>query len=223
MAVLIPLWFLRLDTIIYAFATIITSLLSLYSFRLFNITFAYKKIHILLYGAFSLLAVAFFILTAASALSYADSAYCINCPLNIPSQTFTVEDFGYMLYFFFSAIAYILFIQMYSKVTSLKELGAVFILPISMLFQPLHFIMLVIISFVAVRSIQNYSADKNEFTFLVMSGFLFLTLYHLSLAFNPFSELFYAIGHIFLLIGLISFLIMVERAGRPQKSRLKKK
>src|SRR5438093_7752205 len=108
---LIPVWFYGIDTLTYAFAAVISLVVSFYSLKLYSATS--KKSHQYLYQGFSFLFVGFLVLTMVNGFSYVNLSGCPNCPLRFLDEFFDTTDLGYVVYFGFSMISYILFLAMY--------------------------------------------------------------------------------------------------------------
>jgi hypothetical protein len=137
---------------------------------------------------------------------------------------------GYMIYFLAQLVAYGLLIYAYvshtrtlNTTSSTAMLASLFgfvtlqATPIRLLgplveYHPIpEIVLLLLVMYIAIQTGLNYSATKDRNALLVFLAFLLLALSHLFFILEPFSALFFVVGHILQLLGYISLLTMLLR------------
>lgn len=212
--VLVPYSFLGFDTIVYIIAAVIGFMVAYNASKVYNITS--RKSHMYLSFGFTILSVGFLILAVTSGYTYIHMRSVNDfTELSLFQPIFDVYDFGYWMYYAASMVAYVMLIMMYLPGSAKSGNKLFFILPYWFIFFPyFHIISLFLISYVAYRSAANYFEKKSRGSFFVMGAFTALALFHLLMLFASFSKLVYVIAHIFLILGALSLLMVMRRAGK---------
>lgn len=214
-----PYSFLGFDSGIYLVAAVIGFILAYYAFRMHEMTS--NKSHFYLYLGFTVLGMAFLILSMTSFYTFVNyKVLCDtpeNCYLAVFDSTLDMRDFGYWIYFIASLVAYCLFALMY--IPRLKEKVPAFcVLFWWAVFPYFHLLSFFIISYVIFRSLVNYLTSRKANSFLVFLTFLFMGIFHLLLLLTPYGKILYVAAHFILLIGflaLLAVLVRVERKRHP--------
>ncbi|MEM5790690.1 MAG: hypothetical protein QXP77_01415 [Candidatus Aenigmatarchaeota archaeon] len=231
MQVFIPSWFYGFDSLIYFIGSMIGFLLNYYFHKIHSLSL--EKKHMYLGLGFMLLSTGLLILSITDAYSYFVFKNCRTaCTLGLVDKVFSVEDFSYFVYFGLSIFAYTLFIftYEYENIKFLKFFLLLFFVYLALILILLpkaenyglwysyvgyyNLISLLMLIFVSFKSFVNYNETKTLSSLLVMSGFIFISLFHIFYLFSFTNELMYVLSHMFLLIGFSTFLMMVLRVTR---------
>jgi hypothetical protein len=215
--VLVPYSFLGFDTIVYLIAAVIGFLVAYNASKVFGITS--KRSHMFLSYGFTILSIGFLILAVSSGYTYANMRFSNQTTeMQLFAPAFDVYDFGYWIYYAASIVAYIMFIMMYLPGSSKGDKRLFFILPYWFVFFPFfQLISLLLISYVAFRSAANYFEKRSRGSLFVMTGFACFAVFHLLMLFAAFGKVIYVVAHAFLIIGALSLLMVLTRAGRKRK------
>jgi hypothetical protein len=200
---LVPSWFYIFSGIIYLLVGIIGFAISYFSFKLYRTTSS--KSHLTLSLAFLLIGIAFTSLFGASIFTYSNSE-------SLTPSIFDTSSDVVDAYYLFSLIAYVLLVMV--NLPKKEKLYPAFI-PLwftdSLEF---HATSLLLILYVAARSVLNFFKVKTQDAFLVMLSFLMISLFHVFLLLIPFGIELYLVAHSFLIIGFLSLLFMLIRVTR---------
>lgn len=207
MDILIPMKFYGFDSVTYTAAAIIGFFVSYYAFKLYSITS--KRQHRHLYWSFILLSMGLLTVAIASWFNYFN--FELYAGKYLLDEAVFVDDLAYWIYYFCSFIAYLSLAMMYIPE---KSFPIMFLPPWYKGFSYFNLGSFFVLSYVIFRSIANFFSHKNLNSFLVMSSFSLIGLYHLLLLFTSFSKFVYVAAHIFLGLGFFSFLIMLIRVSR---------
>jgi len=234
MTIIVPLWFYEFGSVMYFFAAIIGSLLTYFSFKLYNYT--QKRSHLLLNLSFIFITIGFIVLTASNTYSHFHFEQCSpNCVIT-RQQIFNWIVLGNDVYYLTSVIGYSLFLLSYSTygrndkrklfleiipipafgVNILFQSQPLFVLyPFeSLFFQPFQIISSILLFLIVYRTFLNYKKAKSKLSLLLPAGFAAILLYHILMFSLPFSPLFFAFAHLSLLVGFSLLLMMLIKVTR---------
>ena len=228
MNILVPPWFYGFDSFTYFLGGLIGFLLSFYFYKIHFLSSARR--HKYLYFGFFLLSTALAVLAISSVYSYLNFAACqAGCKMGSFDDTFSLEDFSYIMYFGFSLLAYIMFIFAYehekikfSKIFSLLFVGYLILISALLGLQRsykiwhsyseyFHLTALIMLLFVSFRAFINFDEKRNASSFLVMTSFGFIALFHLLYMLSSVNRWMYVFSHVSLLAGFITLLFMVVK------------
>lgn len=212
--VLVPYSFLGFDTIVYLIAAIIGFMVAYNASRIYEISS--KRSHMYLCHGFTVLSIGFLILAVSSGYTYVNMKFSNEfTELSLFQPAFDVYDFGYWVYYGASVVAYLMLIMMYLPGTARSDKKLFFILPYWFVFFPFfHLISIFLISYVAFKSAANYFEKRSRGPFFVMAAFFSIALFHFLMLFASFSKIVYVAAHAFLILGSLSLLMVLTRAGR---------
>jgi hypothetical protein len=206
--VLIPVWFFGFDALFYIAALLIGLATAFYAYKVYAVTG--KKQHFYLFLGFTFLSIGFLSLTMTSAYIF------VNGPIfqSIYGASFDLMDFGFILYYIISVIAYLFFIMMYLP-ESKKKMPMFAILPWwFVLFPFFHLISVLLIAFVVFRSFINWTTKKTRSGFAVFTAFSGIGLFHLLSFFTFQFAMFYIVANFCLILGFLSLLVVLVRVSR---------
>ena len=206
--VLIPVWFFGIDAVFYVAALLIGLATAFFAYRVFALTG--KKQHFYLFMGFTILSIGFLSLTLTSLYIYLMQPVFIS----IYNTSFDIMDFGFILYYIISIVAYGLFIAMYLPEDK-RKMPMFSLLPWwYVLFPFFHLVSMLMLAFVIFRSFINWSQKKTRSGFAVFAAFSGIGLFHLLSFFTLKYAMFYVIANIFLIIGFLSLLVVLVRISR---------
>jgi hypothetical protein len=108
-----------------------------------------------------------------------------------------------------------MFILMYMPGSAKNDKRLFFILPYWFIVFPFfQIISLLLIAYVAFKSASNYFGKRTRGSFFVMCAFTGIGLFHLLMLFASFSKVIYVAAHVLLVLGVLSLLMVMTRAGR---------
>jgi len=206
--VLIPVWFFGVDAIFYIAALLIGLATAFYAYKVFSVTG--KKQHFYLFMGFTILSIGFLSLSLTSIYIF------LNAPIfqAIYGTSFDIMDFGFILYYFISFVAYVFFIMMYIP-EGKKKLQVFAILPWWFaLFPFFHLVSVLMLAFVVFRSFINWNQDRTRSGFAVFAAFSGIGLFHLLSFFTVFKAMFYVVANACLILGFLSLLVVLVRVSR---------
>ncbi|MBM3304062.1 MAG: hypothetical protein FJY76_03115 [Candidatus Aenigmarchaeota archaeon] len=212
--VLVPYSFLGFDTVVYLIAAVIGFMVAYNASKIYAVSS--KRSHMYLCHGFTILSIGFLILAISSGYTYMNMHFSnqyTELPLFQPS--FDVYDFGYWIYYAASVVAYVMLIMMYLPGSAKSSNKLFFILPYWFVAFPFfHLISILLIAYVAFKSAANYFDKRTRGAFFVMGAFSAFALFHLLMLFASFSKVIYVVAHVFLILGALSLLMVLTRAGR---------
>lgn len=206
--VLIPVWFFGFDAIFYFAALLIGLATAFYAYKVYSLTG--KKQHFYLFMGFTILSIGFLSLIMTSLYIF------INEPifLTIYNTTFDVMDFGFILYYVISIIAYAFFIMMYLP-EGRKKAPMFSILPWwFVLFPFFHMLSVIMLAFVVFRSFINWNQKRTRSGFAVFAAFSGIGLFHLLSFFTFKFAMFYIVANVCLILGFLSLFAVLVRVSR---------
>jgi len=212
--VLIPFRFYGVDSVFYILSSLIGFFVSYYAYKLYDVTG--KKSHFYFYISFILLSMALLTVGLASAYAYMnffEHGRPGGQETIIDTVAF-VDDFGYWIYYIVSLAAYALLAFSYLPDKTKAKLTPIMIPLWYTGFPYFNLLSFFLLSYTAFRSMLNYASKKNLNSFLVMSAFSLIGLYHLLLFFTSFSKTVYVAAHLSLILGFLSLLAMLMRLSR---------
>lgn len=234
----IPNWFLSIDPIFDVVFAILGFVVSYYGLKLYRISA--KKSHFNLYLGFMVLSTGFLVngITGIYAILNALEVHGYNLTdlFNgltgmhtaldssltpeglLLSRVVNISNFGYLIYFATSIIAYLLFVSMY-----LHENKKSTMLPAALMmpfwfdyFATFNVVSILLLSYVVFQTIVNYMDRKKSSTLMVASAFGLLLGYHILLAFSPFSAFAYILAHVSALLSVLLLINMIKSVS-PSK------
>lgn len=210
--ILIPLWFLGFDSVIYFLYFIGCSAISVFAIKAFKLT--YSNRHLMMFLGFLILGLAFLSLSISSGYSYFVLKSCTQiCHFDLFDSALHLMDVGYWMYFILSIIAYIVFVIMYSPDRREKVMAAA--LPTWFLFfYFFHLIAIVLLLFVVLMAFRNYMERKTQNSLCVFIMFLSLLIFHTFLFLVGFHEIVYFIAHLSLITGFACMFNVLRKVGR---------
>lgn len=206
-SVLIPRWFFGIDIVFYLMAIAIGLATAFYAYKVYSATG--KKQHFYLFMGFTVLSIAFLSLALTS--SYI-SILAGNPEFVIYNATFDLSDFGFMLYYVISLIAYAFFIAMYMPEGGKPVFSIVpwwFVL-----FPFFHLLSVLMIAFPVFKSLVNWSQNRNRSGFMVFLAFSGIGMFHLLSFFTFAAATLYIVASAFLILGFLSLLAVLIRVSR---------
>lgn len=205
---LVPAWFYLFSGLIYLVVGIVSFLVSYFSFKLFRITSS--KLHLVLSISFLLIGIAFGIITASSLYTYQN-----------PESVMKIVDLNtdaYNIYYMLSIIAYLLLVII--NLPKGKGSKLYTFVPVWFINSPnFHMTSILLLLYVAAKSVSNFFKIKSEESFLVMFAFLMIALSHIFIFLIPFGIELYLVAHVFLLAGFLSLLAMLVRVTRNDREK----
>lgn len=207
--VLIPLWFFGYDALFYIAALLIGLATAFYAYKVYSLTG--KRQHFFLFMGFAVLSVGFLSLVLTSIYIFLQ----ISTPgFVVYNTTFDIMDFGFIMYYLISVVAYCFFIFMYLPEEK-KKLPIFSIIPWwFVLFPFFHLLATLMLAFVVFRSFINWNQKKTRSGFAVFAAFSGIGLFHLLSFFTFLFAMFYIIGSVCLILGFLSLLIVLVRVSR---------
>lgn len=208
LSVLIPRWFFGIDVIFYVVALLIGLATAYYAYKVYAITG--KKQHLYLFMGFVILSIGFLSLVLTS--SYI-SVLALNPEFVIYNTTFDIMDFGFIMYYLISVVAYVFFNLMY--LPEQKKTSIFGILPWWFVIFPFfHLFSVLLLAFPIFKSFVNWNQNRSRSSFAVFVAFGCIGLFHL-LSFMTFSKaMFYVLANVFLILGFLSLLLVLFRVSR---------
>jgi hypothetical protein len=206
--VLIPVWFFGFDALFYIAALLIGLAVAFYAFKVYSIT--QKKQHFYLFMGFTILSIGFLSLIMTSLYIF------INDPifLTIYNTTFDIMDFGFIMYYLISVVAYSFFIMMYLPEEK-KKVPMFSILPWwFVLFPFFHLLSVLMLAFVVFRSFINWNQKRTRSGFAVFAAFSGIGLFHLLSFFTFKYAMFYIVANVCLILGFLSLFVVLVRVSR---------
>ncbi|MBI2542715.1 MAG: hypothetical protein HYW24_00820 [Candidatus Aenigmarchaeota archaeon] len=226
MNILVPSWFYGFDSFVYLLSALVGFTLSLYFHKIHSLSSIRR--HEYFYFGFLLFSIGLFILAVSSVYSYVSYEGCtVGCKLGILDDTFSMEDFAYMMYFGFSLLAYLMFIFAYehedvrlSKIFALLFIAYLILISLLLAMQRsykiwhsyseyFHLTALMMLVFISFRALTNFYDKRNLNSFLVVMSFGLIAGFHLFYLFSSVDALVYVIAHGSMLAGFITLLAMV--------------
>ena len=199
---LVPEWFYLFSGLVYLLVFAVSMLISYFSFKLYRITSSKKQGMLSL--AFLLIGIGFAIITATSIFTYPQSQ-------SLDQNIFNLNTDAYNVYYILSIVAYLFLVMinlpkderfyLFVPVWFISDIG-------------FHSVALLLLFYVAARSVYNFFKVKSEGAFLVMFAFLMIILFHVFLLLMPFGIELYLFAHVFLIAGFLSLLAMLIRVTR---------
>ncbi|RLI97220.1 MAG: hypothetical protein DRO99_03270 [Candidatus Aenigmatarchaeota archaeon] len=207
--VLIPRWFFGIDSLFYIAALLIGLATAFYAYKVHSITG--KRQHFYLFMGFTVLSVAFLSLALTS--SYI-SINAMSPEFIIYNTTFDIMDFGFLMYYIISMVAYMFFIMMYLPEEKKKK--PIFsILPWWFAIFPFfHMLSVLMLAFPVFRSFINWHDTKTRSGLAVFMAFAGIGMFHVLSFFTFFKATFYVIANVFLILGFLSLLAVLFRVSR---------
>ena len=203
---LVPAWFYLFSGLVYLLVGIVGFLVSYFAFKFFRVTSS--KSQSVLSISFLLLGLSFAILSTASFYTYQSSESFDTIILNLNTNAYTV-------YYLLSLVAYLLLVMINVPKKSSKSSQLYAFVPLWFIGSPeFHSTALLLLIYVAARSVYNFFKVKSEESFLVMFAFLAIVLFHVFLLLMPFGIELYLVAHLFLITGFLSLLAMLIRVTR---------
>jgi len=200
---LVPEWFYLFSGLVYLLVFAVSMLVSYFSFKLYRITSSKKQGMLSL--AFLLIGIGFAIITATSIFTYQQSQ-------SLDQNIFNLNTDAYNVYYILSIVAYLFLVMI-----NLPKQDERFYLFVPVWFISdigFHSVALLLLFYVALRSVYNFFKVKSEGAFLVMFAFLMIILFHVFLLLMPFGIELYLFAHVFLIAGFLSLLAMLIRVTR---------
>jgi hypothetical protein len=206
--VLIPIWFFGIDLVFYLAALLIGLVTAFYAYKVFSIT--RKKQHFYLFMGFTILSIGFLSLIMTSTYIFFSEPVFIS----IYNTTFDIMDFGFILYYIISIVAYSFFIMMYLPEEK-KKMSMFSILPWWFaLFPFFHLLSVLMLAFVVFQSFINWNRKRTRSGFAVFAAFSGIGLFHLLSFFTFKFAMFYIVANVCLILGFLSLFVVLVRVSR---------
>ena len=210
--ILIPVWFFGLDTIFYIISLLIGLATAFYAYKVYVITG--KRQHFYLFMGFTILSIGLLSLTLTSSYVYIVVNTIPNATREVYNTFFDIIDFGFIIYYIISIVAYAFLIMMYLP-EERKKRPIFSILPWwFVLFPFFHLLSVLMMAFVVFRSFINWSHKKTKSGFAVFMAFSGIGLFHLMSFFTFVFAMFYVLSNIFLVLGFLGLLVVLVRVSR---------
>lgn len=230
---IIPIWFYGFDAAMYLVSSLIGFLLSFYFYKLYSISS--EKRHLYLFWGFVLLSFGLLSLSVTNAFSYITFWQCGPrpfCTLGLLDSAFDIESFSYFVYFGLSIIAYAMFMYAYipkkfriqnlpNWLIALYFIVILVTIPLRMddtvwysysgFFDLIAFLML---GFVTLINIINYSEKKSTESMMVVLSFAFLSAFHLLRIFFSINGIMYVLAHLSMLASFVLLLYVVTKVKK---------
>jgi hypothetical protein len=230
---MIPTWFYGFDAIMYLVSSLIGFLLSFYFYRMYSLSS--EKRHLHMFWGFALLSLGLLSLSATNAFSYINFWQCGPgpfCTLGILGSSFAIESFSYFLYFGLSIIAYAMFMYAYIpkkfRIQNLPNwLIAIYFIFMIVTFQLnednivwfayigfFDLTAFLMVGFVTLINIINYSENKTRESLMVVMSFAFLLLFHLLRIFFFINGITYVLAHLSMLTSFLLLLYVITKVKK---------
>jgi len=207
--VLIPLWFFGYDALFYIAALLIGLAVAFYAFKVYSISG--KRQHFYLFMGFTVLSIGFLSLLLTSIYIFLQ----ISAPgFIVYDATFDIMDFGFIMYYLISIVAYAFFILMYLP-EGKKKMPMFAIVPWWFaLFPFFHLLSVLMLAFVVFSSFLNWNKKRTRSGFAVFVAFSGIGLFHLASFFTFMFAMFYIVGSVCLIMGFLALLLVVFRVSK---------
>ena len=204
---LIPVWFYAYSAVVYSLSAVISLLISFFSFRLYRTSSIRMNLPILF--GFLLLGLAFSSLTFSSLYTYFYKPYFEGY-----HNLRMVNKICFNFYYVVSLIAYLSLSLIYIPIKFSKRLFILYIPLWYIKLTEFNIASIIILGYVTINSMINFSKKVNLNSFLVMLAFIGMTSFHSLLLLSSFDIELYLIAHLVLSMGFVSFLTMLIRVSR---------
>lgn len=204
-----PKWFFGYDVVLEIVFALVTLLLALFAFRIYEVSKERQIKHFTI--AFALISISYFVKSIFNFLIIYDISAALSntifaVPLNI------VESFGNYAHAFFMTTGLLVLVYMTLRIKSWRTFALMAILSFFYLFTgqtSFHFFLLstVYFGFILWYYVRNYLKKKSKVTLVVSIAFLFLLLGNVEFVLvTRLQPIFHVIGHFFELFGYLFIL-----------------
>jgi hypothetical protein len=204
---LIPIWFYSYSAVVYFLAAIISFTTSFFAFKLYKMSSV--KMNLLLLFSFLTLGIAFSALTLTSVYTYFYKPY-----FEAFYDLSMINNLGFSFYYFTSLVAYLLFLTMYLPKKFTRKFLVLYVPLWYIQLTNFHIISILLLIYVVIKNIANFSKKRNLDSFLVMFAFITMIMFHSLLLLTHFDVELYLFAHVIITVGFASFLTMLIRVSK---------